>query len=233
MGTLTNITMLVHNRPRLTEQALVSLYANTNWDSFNLTVIDDDSDELGCGGWDLLMKQENATILRLEKSKHVTGMARNLSVYWAEKYWGRGDYLYLSDNDVYFEKGWLESLVTAYEWVKQHRVKLLGPYRHPYHLPNRVLKGVGHDVALVDAVIGLGHFMEWHTWDVVGPLEANAPGTNQSEDFAFCQRIIKSGHFVGCLEPAVVKNCGLVDSAGRPAIGIETLVRHSGLVMEG
>jgi len=156
----------------------------------------------------------------------VLGRLKNLGVYWSERMFGRGDWVYVCDNDGYYMPGWDLKLIHAFQ--AGDGIKLLGPYRHPYHLPNRMI----HNVAITDAVQGLGHMMSWDTWDTWGSYPANAPGTNQSEDYAICRRIVEAGFLVGSIQPEVVHNCGLTDTQGKPCVGIETMTKLEGVYYE-
>lgn len=231
-----NVVMLIKDRPRLTEQSLDTLLRHTS-SPFNLTLIDDSSLSFsyasdigvrravwagGFSGW---------TSMRVEKSKGITGMARNLGVYWAEKYWGRGDWLYLSDNDVYFTEGWDEKLTSLLRVAGS--VRVLAGSTHPYHGANPWPPGASTDaITLHDAVSGYSQLMRWDIWDAYGPLDAHAPGIRQSEDWAFCQKIIKDGLLVGSINPPVVYDCGLTDTFGEPAIGVEQIPRYEGIIQE-
>src|SRR5262249_230946 len=126
-------------------QTLKTLYTNTPFDLFNLTIVDDISEtpkgyefaEYPPWDWAINPDQDNCVTLTLRKTKNITGQARNLGIYWADKYWGRGDYLYLSDNDVYFTSGWLETLIDTIEDERCRPViKLIGGWNHPYLQPN-------------------------------------------------------------------------------------------------
>lgn len=227
-----NAVMLVCNRPQLTEQALGTLFGNSRLEQ-NLTIVDDCSD-FAAGSIVLKYANRNrikVTVLRPAHPVNVTARLRNLGVYWSEKMFGRGEYLYLSDNDAYFTEGWDEMLVKAYSVVRD-RFKLLGPYRHPYHRPGvEITLGCGYVAASTDAVQGIGHFMEWDTWDKYGPLDdQGALGTNNSEDFAFCQRIVQDGFLVGSVQPELVHNCGLTGTAGKPSPGAEVMERIPGVL---
>lgn len=235
---VTNIVMIAHDRPELTLQALVSLAKYTDPESYNLTIIDDASKvPVQFGDYRLEPLAPRTAILRIERSKGITGQARNLGVYWAERYWGRGDWLYLSDNDVYFKEGWLDILIDAMRHT-QGRVALLGGGTHPFHQPTteygQTLRGhlgpcVGNRAVLGrDAVAGYSHFMKWDLWDRFGPHEAHAPGTGKSEDFKFCQDVLKAGFGVASLEPEVVVNCGVTNTAGEQMPGAD-LVRERAL----
>jgi hypothetical protein len=235
----TNIVLLAKDRVALTYQALDSLYTNTPTDQFNLTLIDDASMKpVRMSYW----RKTNFCILRIERSRGITGQARNLGVYWAEQYWGKGDFLYLSDNDVYFTAGWLEKLTSTLQFLERSdKLKLLGGGTHPFHGANTVWRygnalpsGGRYDcqVKLHDAVAGYSHLMRWETWDAYGPHDAHAPGTSQSEDFKFCQDIIKAGGMVGSVWPEVVYNTGLTKTDGTPAVGQDVMPRHEGVIQQ-
>ena len=220
--------MLVKDRPRLTMQCLRTLFVNSS-EQFNLTIVDDCSNYVGQGVYEGFLARPNVVVLRVTPACEVTGRLRNLGVYFSEKHWGRGDWLYLSDNDAYFTPGWDSKLTRVFE-QNEERFKLLGAYRHPYHQPRKGEGGEG--VVSTDAVQGLGHLMRWETWDKYGPLDSWAKGTNQSEDFKFCQDIGKDGFLVGSIQPEVVHNCGLTGTNGKPSPGAEVMVRIPGIVME-
>ena len=220
-----NAVMLVRDRYALTSQA-ISTFLNHSALDWTLTIVDDGSKFQTRQMLDHYADVDSIAVLRAPKSVGVTGRMRNLGVYWSERMFGRGDYLYLSDNDAYFTKSWDVHLVEALE--EHGEFKLLGPYRHPYHLPNRQV----NNVVATDAVQGLGHLMSWHTWDLYGPLDAHAPGTNQSEDFKFCQQIIADGFLVGSIQPDVVYNCGLTGTNSKPSPGAEVMARIPNVFME-
>jgi glycosyltransferase involved in cell wall biosynthesis len=105
---MVNLTMLVRNRPRLTRQALNSLIATPDC---NITVLDDRSDEETVQ----VLKSYPSMIYALRNEWQIgTGELRNKVINASAAYFGRGDYLYLSDNDVRFTMHWwLELLVSA------------------------------------------------------------------------------------------------------------------------
>lgn len=226
-----NIVMLVRNRRLLTAQALESLDDNTDKSLYNLTVVDDGSEIPITNAYHPAHRSigDNATVLRIEHgSKGITGQARNLGVYWAERYWGRGEYLYLSDNDMYFTPGWLEKLIAAVSYA-DWKVGLIGGWNHPYLQPKpapTVFSFTDFKVCAHDAVAGASQLMSWHIWYQFGPLDAHAPGVGQSEDWKFSQSIIQSGGLVGSIYPRVVFNCGVTNSLGAASTGADEMVRE-------
>lgn len=222
-----NIVMLAKNRPLLTHQALWSLAKHTDVD-YTIVIIDDGSDSETRQMLRMFAgTHRNAALLCNETSKGITGQARNLGVYWTEKYWKRGTHLYLSDNDVCFLDGWASRMVGVLSDGYKDGLRLLGGQRHPYHQPNRQFEGWVE----TDAVAGYSQLMRWDVWDSWGPLDAHAPGVCQSEDHAFCQRI-REHYRVGYITPPVVVDCGLTTTDGSPAIGREAKVILPGLIYE-
>lgn len=224
-----NIVMLVKDRARLTFQALKTLYLNTPNELFNLTIINDASESVF--HWDALEK-DNLAVLTNKKSKGITGQARNLGVYWAEKYWGRGDYLCLLDNDLYFAPDWLVMMIGALESVTvtdpPQQFTLIGGWNHPFLQPGQIHKAPHskHHIAEHDAIAGASQLMRWSTWDKYGPLDAHTPGVCKSEDWQFCQNIIKGGGRVGSIYPRVIFNCGLTNSFGEPSVGADHVLQE-------
>lgn len=223
---MTNIVMLVKDRFKLTRQALESLRAHTDNAGYTLCLIDDCSSDFRVKR--LLLDQaqhKNTTLLRIEKSSGITGQARNLGVAWAEATFGRGSWLYLSDNDVYFTKGWLHFMIPVAYGSSVDGFSLWGGQVHPYHqempYPNWSLT----EHSMLD---GPSWLMRWEKWDTYGPLECKAPGVCQGEDVVFCQKLTAAGGRIGVIHPHVVLHTGLTNSAGQDAPGAD--VRRSQMV---
>lgn len=228
-----NAVMLTHNRPLLTKQALETFFSNSKLD-WTLTVVDDDSNYQTESVLRNFNIKENMKVLKVSNALHNTALLRNMGVWFSDHYWGRGDFLYLSDNDACFTYGWDEALLSAWK-MWQDKFKLVGPYRHPFHQPIAKYRFDGCDLVATDAVQGIGHMMRWETWDKYGPLsehKGQGNGTNQSEDFAFCQAIVKDGFLVGSIQPEVVHNCGITGSNGKPSPGSNLIERLKGVYYE-
>lgn len=225
-----NIVMLVKDRPRLTAQALATLVKHTDVD-YNLTLIDDASKPQTQEMLSFFARPyRNVALLRNETSKGITGQARNLGVYWAERYWGRSKYLYLSDNDVAFLPNWASRMVAVMEDHPGYAkgLRLLGGARHPFHQPNQHHLGWWQET---DAVAGYSQLMRWDIWDAYGPLDAHAPGVCQSEDHAFCQKI-RQWNRVGYIDPPAIVDCGLTTTSGGKAVGADSKQILPGLIYE-
>ncbi len=195
----TNFTMLARNRHRLTRQACYSVGCG----NYDIVLIDDRSDEptksfladLGAIRNDIPMG---------------TGALRNLAVKHAGDT-ERGDYLYISDNDVWFTPGWLEKLISAYEAAWPYGYRVLGAYNHPYNQPIER----EHGVYSVNHLASQSMLMRWSVWDEFGPfIETPIDKVCQSEDVVFSNKIREAGYKVGVVNPWLVVNTGITNSFG-------------------
>jgi len=149
-----------------------------------------------------------------------TGGARNDVVKSSQMAFGRGDYLYLSDNDVYFTPGWLEKLTTCYEEAWSLGYRVIGAYNHPFHQP--VMRHYSHhgQVHEVNALASQSMLMRWKVWDEFGPfVETPIDKVCQSEDVAFSNKIREAGYKVGVVSPWLVVNTGITNSFGEKIPG--------------
>ena len=230
-----NIVMLVHNRPRLTEQAIRSLIDHTT-SRYRLMIVDDYSasetadmlDEYSDASGDTI-HVAHSRITRLGP-----GLARNIGIKKSEQ-WGRGDALYLCDNDCYFLPEWDEKLLIAFDAARSVGFTALGGYCHPFQ--QRGTRYGTTQVGIVRELEALGllsWLMDWSTWDRFGQFD-NAVKVNGSEDWSYCQHIRKAGGRVGVLEPAVIINTGITSSDRKPCPGAATLLSQEipmGVVLE-
>lgn len=223
--------MVTKDRRALTEQTIRTLYENADGVPFSLLVVDD------CSG------QKNFLALVALESRYGFSLIANShpSPLGASKNWAltaikeRADepnpLVYLTDNDVYFAPGWLGKLLAAWEG-RPTDVKLLGGGCHRWLGTNRIVNGTGVDYHYKDAISGWSWLLELATWQEYGPFDANALGSGQSEDWAFCQRIKVGGYEVASIWPEVVIHCGRTNTEGRPATGAETIVNVPGVLVE-
>jgi hypothetical protein len=150
--------------------------------------------------------RKNFSLLEVTSgSSHVLSQLKNLGAYWSEQRWGRGDWLYFSDNDVWFSPGWMDKLTNAAELTEQDGFRLWGGQIHPFHQPLVGPQGsplswgevdaangnnVRRNATLTEHAIldGPSWLMRWNTWDTYGPLQrTTAPGVCQSEETPFCR----------------------------------------------
>lgn len=241
---MTNICLIARDRPRLTAQTLRTLYANTDPATFNLTVVNDGS----AAPTSLIIqdyaRHSNCQAIHLTHPVGIVGWLKNLAADASAATFGRGEWLYFSDNDVAFFPGWLDAMSQTLAWGEKTTHFILGGYRHPFHgvsMAQSTLRGfpgavnANEHVRIIentDAVAGYSQLMRWGTWKAYGPFDSHAKGVCQSEDYAICQKIIRDGGKVGYINPPVLANCGITNSEGKPAIGSESFPRIEGLIFE-
>lgn len=231
-----NCILLTRDRPKLLRQALVTLYDTTPLDAFNLVIVDDGTAHLDALlTIDSYANKPNCSVLYIANGNHVLAAAKNLGVQWSQARFGRGDYLLLLDNDCCFMPGWYNRMAAAVANSKWIPPLVLGGARHPFHQPisvNHSWMNNERGWIQVDAVAGTSQMMKWDTWDTYGPLEGNAPGTCQSEDFAFCQKITKAGRRVGYVNSPCILDCGITQTDGKPSPGADVKPRQTGVYFE-
>lgn len=224
---MTNIVMTVRDRWKLTAQALESLAANTDRSEYNLTLVDDGSEDFRVKKLLAHAAEDGAQLLTLTNSSHVLGAVKNLGVRASESKFGQGEWLYLSDNDVWFAPYWLQTLTQSAELTEPDRFKLWGGQIHPFHHPAQepLVLGNGKCVQAYDILDGPSWLMRGDTWKELGGLnEGGAAGVCKGEDVEFCRRIVADCHAygrIGVVKPHVVEHTGITNSDGVDAPGAD------------
>ena len=219
---MVNFTMLVRDRYTLTSQTLLWLAPQVVDEQMNITILDDrsqDDTKRLVHGWCLL---NEAQLIRNETPTG-TGIARNRVIRASELTYGRGRYLYLSDNDVVFNSDWLGKLCWAYDQVYP-RFQVIGAYNHPFHQPtSRVLLSDGETyVHEVNALATQSMLMRWEVWDKYGPFcQTPVDKVCQSEDVDFTNKIRADGYKIGVVSPALVVSTGITNTFGEKIPGWE------------
>lgn len=226
---LVSVCVVCKDRWELTRQALESIQDNTDLDAIRFHLVDDVSVAevyLEIDQW--IIANRLAVNFVHEGRTLGVGGAKNLAAMHASL--DQSKYLCLLDNDIVCKLGWLETLIDAYENAKLFGYKLLGGYAHPFnqtncrHVPFMTTRQF--ELHEKNAVDGLCHFMEWETWDRFGPYDSHAQGVRQSEDFAFCRKIVDAGFKVGVVWPHVIENHGVVDTFGEKIPGWELVEKE-------
>lgn len=228
-----NVVMLVKDRPRLTEQALGSLINNST-EAYNLVIVDDASGESTRALLNFFVWKHPTRVIGTGNGQG-PGRCRNVGIEASSSFFGRGDLLYLCDNDCYFKPGWDVTLLQLWHLIQPVSIRVLGGYCHPYQQPiARFWPTPHHCIDEVQALGLLSWLMSWETWDKYGPFEPS-PTINGSEDWAFCQRVRKAGGRVGVVSPALVVNCGLTGSNGKQSPGADLIFKQQipeGVIVE-
>jgi GT2 family glycosyltransferase len=228
---MTNFTMLFRDRYTLTKQALDSL-AQSQAEDMTVTVLDDRSHDLTR---ELVKDHEMVATYGRNEAPCGTGGLRNKVVSASATLYGRGDYLYLSDCDVFFQPHWLDILITCYEVAWHHGYRVLGAYNHPFHRPISVLPLGASAIHEVTALTSQSMLMRWEVWDKYGPFcDTPVDKVCQSEDVDFTNKIRADGFKIGVVSPALIVNTGITNSFGEHIPGWE-MVRDeapAGVIVE-
>ena len=204
------------NRVKLFVQTFESFIKNTNFDLVKSITLVDDASPIP-----IISEISNLKYIRNEKQSGV-GFSKNLAIKQ-----GDAKYIYLADTDVYFTENWLDKLLEAYEQNK-HYFKLLGGGVHPYLQPRQGEDGIG--ITSHDAISGWSWLLERKIWNKYGPLDSHAIGSGQSEDWAFCRKLVDDGYKVGCLKNQVISHCGITNVENKPCVGSELFQRLPGVL---
>jgi hypothetical protein len=213
--------MLIHSRPRLTVQAIKTLVKSGSLKDCSLTFL---LHRVSQTNMEQMREIEGIYVgcpvqVVKEEREMGTGDLRNLVIEKSEKEFGRGDYIYLSDNDVAHLDGWLPTLIDRYEWAENfYGFRAMGAYCHPFSQP----------VELFDGCYSVNHLttqswlMRWSTYDQFGRFCSTPAGkVCQSEDVAYSNKIREAGYRVGSLDPPKIVNTGISNSFGQPIPGAD------------
>jgi glycosyltransferase involved in cell wall biosynthesis len=233
---MTNIVVLTRNRFTLMKQTIESLlvsdkrHAHTGLMSgYTLLVVDDGSDDPQCQKYLRTLPRPHCAVLWQPASDHYVGELKSAGVFASEKLFGRGDWLCICDNDLWFAAGWLERMTEMAEASEQHGFRLWGGQNHPYH-PRWDVADLAIGMKECETLAGTHFFMRWATWDAFGPLQSAGPGPCMHEDVLFGERLRKNGGRIGVpVEPCVL-DCGLASSAFGSFSG--TVSKMAGVVYE-
>lgn len=243
MTPLVSICMTCKDRWELTRAALESIAENTPKNIHHVAIFDDNSSDENKAELSDWVNRRPDTVFgaAIYDTTIGVGGSKNFLVQTVAAAQLRTKYLCLLDNDVVCKPGWLETLIGAWQTAHELGYRLLGGYAHPFNQTNRVHECFGRQYVPVgeklelftlhekNAVDGLCHFMDWETWDKFGPYDSHAQGVRQSEDFAFCRKIVAADYKVGVVYPHVIENHGVVDTFGERIPGAELIEKELGV----
>ena len=223
----TAIILITKNRQKLLKQTIRSLFANTPRASFDLIVVDDGSDDVSY----LLECNQAGMISDLVLTNFSSpSRCRNIGAEIARK---KGyEFLYHTDNDMYFLEGWLESCEALLE--ARPEIMIVGAYCHPFMQKNLDCPGDKPFIDVdgeeycgfetVDAVSGNSWFISTEDYFDYGLHETD--GIMASEDWEMCQRIRNDGSLVVRLIPHKVLHCGITNSRGEASVGADIMLEE-------
>ena len=210
-----------HNRRELLEQTLDSLRDNSVGSIYTI-VVDDCSTEEGMR--EFLESRKDISKVIFMKKQCGPGVCRNFGVASIPVEY---KYLYFSDNDVYFEKGWNKKMLYHYmatEDTVPKPIGILGGARHPHHgVEDFIQFDGGVKIDLSDQQVGFSLFMSKKVWCDIGPFIATELGEYGKEDTELCNNARAVGYLIGSMNPPVVVHCGIHHSEGSKTAGAEHL----------
>jgi len=203
------------NRFRLVNQTLDSLFENTPKKLYKLIIVDGGSTD-GTREWLQTQNFEGYELI-LQENKGPGG-AKNAGV----KASGETEYLYISDSDMYFKKGWLETLIKVYQGLPE--IGILGALGHPWWptIGKQWVGGepgvrAGAEIDFVEQQPGYSWFMKREIWEKCGPLQEGV--SYGVDDTEFCNKTKDLGYKIGYLKEELVLHCGIKRADGSVTYG--------------
>lgn len=214
----TAIILITKNRLDLLKQTISTLLKNTPKELYDLIIVDDGS-EPECQGYLIGLKIGGFVSDLVLTNFGSPSRCRNIGAEIARK---KGyEFLYHTDNDMYFLPGWMEECHGLRE--DYPKITIIGAYCHPFMQKNTD-QGDSIRCDCVDAVSGNSWFISAEDYFKYGLKETD--GIMASEDWEMCQRIRKDGNFVVRLTPHKVLHCGITKSRGEASIGADIMLEE-------
>lgn len=204
------VIMPTWNRPELTMQAIESCIDNAGM-KIHLILVDDHSTNQDTLNFlEAASKMDNVTVMLMPDSKGC-GACKNAGAAIADHH----EFIYFSDNDVYFHKDWAVKMIDALRNYPD--IGILGGDRHPHH-------GISleHDgLIFSDQQVGYSMLMRQSTWRELGAFTHAALGVYGSEDTDICVKCQQHGLKIASLSERVITHCGMTNSHNQPAAGAD------------
>lgn len=204
----TTIILCVKNRLELTRQTIETLKRNT-YPKYRLLIMADNVDRDMAEYLNTLRAEVYFLKFGVFKDDNVgftvsQDVTRALGVSISDT-----EYLYFTDNDVYFTDGWLEKLFKIYEY--QPNAGIIGGRTHAYH---KVLATFPTH-KLTDQQSGYSTLMTKTMWNKCGLAR------KRFDDVGLAEAVLSHGHSIAQPIEPVLYHCGLTRSDGLQVIGYE------------
>jgi len=196
------IILVVRDRLSLTQQTIATLFKNTTL-PFRLIIISDAStDETNTH---LTTLSDRARIYMMPGQKG-PGACRNAGAAIAYDY----DFLYFTDNDVYFLPGWLEKLYSIMDTYPN--VGICGGYTTDYHKTLGTDNKDGVEVKYTDGQAGHSILIRKELWLRAGPFaHSNKLGV---DDCALSTFVKFLKYDIAQPKKPCIVHCGMTNSFG-------------------
>ena len=209
-----------YNRPQLLKQTLETLIKNSD-NPLDIIVIDDCSTN---DTWSVVDKIDYPDISwsRLTQTKPI-GFVRNEGVRLIAS---DSEYIYFSDDDVYFLPHWDSLMIKVMEAFT--KIKVLGGRRHPHHkILDKIhtvdLLGI-HTIVRLENQAGYSLFLRKKDFDEVGHFQEYSLDTRGLEDSQLVEYFREKDGIIAAFEPPILYHCGIQGTNGLPAADYHDLL---------
>jgi len=186
------VIMVTHNRLEYTAKTLESLIKTVPL--ANIYVMDNDSSEEMKDFLKNYTSMSSITRVHLLPKNQGWGSAVNRGLELVEQYFGGlRDYVLVSNNDVEYFDGWLDTCIGLYE--KYPQIGILGVWKHNAH---GVLEDKG-DLIIKDQMPAVGWLLKPENIKKIGAFPEHGPCATKGgngEDVEYCIRCAQQGLLV-------------------------------------
>lgn len=196
-----------YERPRLLAQTIESMFKNADTVP-ELVVIDCFSQDPGVGEY---ISQNNNLIDKYFRYPFRAPIhtVKNKGYLMAT----RSEYLYFSDNDMYFEPHWDTRLIKVLE--AKPEIGIVGGLHHPHHQIDGTEIIDNQAIVYSNEQPGYSMMMRMKDFKVIGPWFSDVPVGG--EDSNLCRMTELAGFKIAALATPAVLHCGASGSHGNPA----------------
>ena len=210
------IIITSYNRPRLLKQTLESLIKNTD-SQLEIIIIDDCSTH---DTWSVVDKisYDDINWQKLIERKPI-GYVRNEGIRLISSDY---DFIYFSDDDIYFLPHWDTVLLKAMERYPQ--IKIIGGRRHPHHRVMERWQLNDYQVTTSDNQAGYSLLVKRDDFNTFGKFKEFPLDTRGYEDSQFVEFFREKGGIIAAVEPPVLYHCGIQGTNMLPAADYNELL---------
>src|SRR3990167_1022976 len=198
------VIISTRNRVKLLKQTLESLRKNSD-NPLEIVVIDDAS---GSKTWDFLLTQKDIKSFRFEDRLTIAEVKKK-----GYELCSRKQYVYFSDDDVYFEPHWDSKLISILQ--KFPDIGVVGGRHHPHHqiFSTCPLNGEGQ-ILICEQQAGYSLLLRQKDYRAIKGYEVSERTEDGGEDTLICDMIKAQGKLVASIDPPVIVHCGLKNHRG-------------------
>jgi glycosyltransferase involved in cell wall biosynthesis len=212
MNNIIPVIMAVKDRLELTRQTVDTLFAHTDSTKIKLFIVSDaSSNETN----DYLKTLEDrAKVIYMEVGMCAPA-CKNAAISILDDY----EYLYFTDNDMYFGENWLEVLVKIMENFP--RVGIVGGRNHPYHGVIGYQEEAGIRIQITYQQPAFSMLVRRKVWLEHGPFIHFENTGLGKDDVRFCDSVRNAGWDIAQPTTPVVFHCGIKNTFNLDTAGAE------------